>query len=224
MPTTLSRAHFRCRAAACAFAAVALTAAGCGGAAQKREEQKLEGKSILSKTAPLADRLIKSKEVQSASDAAGVRTFLRAWSLLQYEAWDEAVSLFEPGLRNLLSPALLVASLENDIAVWQATKPQIVKANVSGAIATISFLARNEQNAVVPTSVALGGSPGAWRIAYLPLLNPAIGRTQEMRVQSQVDPLATKPSPEAVRDAENASNVQAVYLERRLRAGVSAKP
>lgn len=184
----------------------------------------LEGKSILSKTAPLADRLIKPADIQNQSDAGGERTLLRLWSLLQYEAWDEAVSLFEPGLRSLLSPALLAASLENDVVVWQATKPQIVKTSVSGGIATLSFLARNEQDTVVPTSIALGGSPGAWRVAYFPLLNPAIARTEEMRVQSQVNPLATKPSPEAVRDAENASNIQAVYLERRLRAGPTTKP
>ena len=66
---------------------------GCGNSAQTREAQKLENTSVLSKTAPLGERLLKQSEINSVSDSAAVRTFLQLWSLLQFQAWDQAERL-----------------------------------------------------------------------------------------------------------------------------------
>jgi len=212
-----------CRAALTGLISSTVIVSGCGSSAQKREAQKLENASILSKTAPLGDRLLKQSEITSASDTAAQRTFLQLWSLLQFEAWAQAEQLFEPGLRSAIGVSLLAGAFENDIIVWQATKPQIVSARVAGTMATISFLARNEEGTVMPTSISFGGAPGAWRVAYFPLLNPAISRTAEQRAQARIEPLGTKPSPEAVRQGDSASNIQGTYLERRL-AAESAPP
>jgi hypothetical protein len=197
----------------------ALIGLGCGRSAQNREAQKLVNASVLSKTAPLNDRLVRQSEVKSASDDAAVRTFLGLWSLLQFQAWDRAEQLFEPGLRDTIGASLLAQALENDVVVWQSTRPRIVSASVAGGTATISFLARNEKDEVLPTAISFEGAPGRWRVSYFGLLNPAIARTAEFRVQARVDPLATKPSPEAIRAADDAAKLQGDYLERKLAAG-----
>jgi hypothetical protein len=198
--------------------------AGCGEAAQKRQAQKLESASILASTAPLNDRLVKQTEINSASDGSAVRTFLRLWSLLQFGTWDQAEQLFEPGLRSVISPSLLAQAFEFDQVVWQSTKPRILSAGLASGIATISFLARNEQGDVTPASISFGGAPGRWRVSYFSLLNPAIARAAQYRVQVQLDPLGTKPNPEAVRIGDNAATLQGVYLERRLAAARRGKP
>jgi hypothetical protein len=196
--------------------------AGCGSAAQTNAAQKLERASVVSKTAPLTERLVKQSEIEAASDTTGVRSFLQLWSSLQFQSWDSAEQLFEPGLRNAIGPSLLAEALEGGLIIWQATKPRIVSAHDSGGTATIAFLARDEQDHVVPTSISFGGAPGNWRVSYLPLLNGLIQRTVQLRVQAQLEPLGTKPNPEAVRQGANASNIQSIYLERKLHA--ASKP
>ena len=209
------------------LAVVAWTAAigaGCGRSAQNREARKLENASVLSKTAPISDRLVKQSQISSAPDTAAVRTFLQLWSLLQFQAWDQATQLFETGLRNTIGVSLLAQSLESNLAVWQATQPRIISARVTGNTATVLFLARNEQEKLIPTAISFGGAPGHWRVSYFGLLNPAIARTAEFRAQAQLDPLATKPNPEAVRQANDAAKLQGKYLERRLAGGARGKP
>ena len=211
-----------CRAVLTGLISSTVIVAGCGSSAQKREAQQLENASVLSKTAPLSDRLVKQSEINSTSDTDAARTFLQLWSLLQFEAWGQAEQLFEPGLRSAIGASLLAAAFENDLVVWQSSKPQIISARVAGTMATISFLARNEQGNVVPTSISFGAASGTWLVSYFSLLNPAIARTTEQREQARIEPLGTKPSPEAVRRADSAANIQATYLERKLAAEAAA--
>src|SRR5205807_4017799 len=141
-------------------------------------------KSIVSGTAPLKERLVTQAAISGASDAAAVRTFLRMWSLLQYGAWDQVEQNFQPSLRATIGPTLLAAALENDVIVWQATRPQIVAANVSNGRATISFFARDEQDNVKPASISFIGREGKWRVSYFSLLNVALQRAAELHAQA----------------------------------------
>jgi hypothetical protein len=197
----------------CLFGVVAL---GCGSSTQKRQAQQLENASVLSNTAPLSDRLVKQSEIGSASDAAAVRTFLQLWSLLQYQAWDQAEQLFQPGLREAIGASLLSQALAQNVVMWQATKPKIVTAT-GGATAVITFMARNEVGAMVPASISFQQTGGSWLVSYFSLLDGAIQRTVQQRTQAQIEPLATKPSPEAVRQGFAAMPLQSNYLERQAR-------
>jgi hypothetical protein len=211
-------ATFICAALVAAACSCTWLAGGCGASAQKREALQLKEASILSKTAPLGDRLITQAEISATPDTAAQQTFLRLWSLLQYSAWDEAARLFEPGLRDATGLSLLTEALENNLIAWQATKPKIITARVTApAVATIGFLARDERGHVVPSSISFGREDGRWRVSYFPLLNAPLARAAATRVQDQIDPLATKPSAEALRQANLAANLQANYLELKRR-------
>lgn len=203
-------------AATLAVSASAMAAIGCGGSAQKREARALEGASILSDTAPLEQRLIKPSEIAAAPDSAAQRTFLQLWSTLQFGAWDRAEQFFEPGLRSTIGAALLAGGLEQYLLIWQATKPRIVTAKVSGETATIAFLARDEKDRVVPASISFTRSGGAWLVSYFSLLDGALQRAAQLTTQAQLEPLGTKPSAEAVRKGNAAAGLQSSYLERRL--------
>jgi len=212
---------------ALALGLAALVAGGCGGSAQQQQAQQLEGASILSSTAPLGDRLIKQSEIAGTGDAAAQQTFLRLWSLLQYQSWDQAATMFEPGLVEEIGSALLTQSLANDVIVWQATKPHIVSARVSGSTAVVTFLAREEDGSVAPASISFEkGEHGEWLVSYFSLLNPALQRVAQARTQAQIEPLATKPSKEAAREGTNALFLQGIYRERVLREArkTAAKP
>src|SRR6185437_12443224 len=195
---------------------LATLALGCGDSAQKREAQALENASILSATAPLDRRLIKESEIAATPDSAAQQTFLRLWSTLQFGAWDKAEQFFQPGLRSTIGAAVLAQALEQYILLWQATKPRIVTAEVKGATATIAFLARDEKDTVVPASISFQRSNGAWLVSYFSMLDGALQRAVQLRVQSQVEPLGTKPSAEAVRQGNAAAALQSTYLERQV--------
>jgi hypothetical protein len=197
---------------------MAMLLAGCSGGAQKAQAQRLGNLSILSATAPLEDRLIKRSEVDSASDTNGVRTFLEFWSLLQYRAWDQALATFVPGLRETIGPALLTGALAGDVLVWQATKPQIVSTAVTNGTALIRFVARDELDHLLPSSISLQKVEGVWRVVYFSLLDAALQRSVQLREQAAIDPLATKPAAEAVRQGDAAGSLQSAYLERQIRS------
>src|SRR5207302_11333906 len=108
------------------------------------------------------------------------------------------------------------------LLIWQATRPQIIIARVANGLATVAFLARAETGKLVPTSISFGGAAGSWRVAYFALLNLAIQRAEQLRVQAQLEPLATNPNPKAVRQGIYAASLQGIYLERKF--GVEAAP
>lgn len=216
-------ARFALAPATIAAIVSATIALGCGESAQKREARALERGSILANTAPLQQRLVKPSEIAAASDTAAQRTFLRLWSTLQFGAWDRAEQFFQPGLVSTIGAPLLAQALEQYVLVWQGTKPRIQTAAVSGGTATISFLVRNEQDRVVPASISFARSGGAWLVSYFSLLDGALQRAVQLRVQSELEPLGTKPSAEAVRKGNAAAALQSTYLERRRSAPAAGK-
>ncbi|HLB21605.1 MAG TPA: hypothetical protein VK605_05810 [Solirubrobacteraceae bacterium] len=192
-------------------------ALGCGDSAQKHEAQQLESASILSSTAPLGQRLIKQSEIQSTPDSAAQRTFLRLWSTLQFGAWDQAEQFFQPGLRDTIGVAVLAQGLAQGSLIWQATKPRIVTARVTGETAAITFLARDEKDNVAPASISFTRTHGVWLVSFFSLLDGALQRAVQLRLQAQLEPLGTKPSADAVRQGSAAAALQSTYLERQLR-------
>jgi hypothetical protein len=202
--------------------AFGVTLAACGTTAQNHEAQQLESASILSKTAPLSQRLVTKADINSASETTAERTFLQLWSLLQFEVWDQAEELFEPGLRNAIGASLLALALEDNVIVWQATKPKIVSTHITEKTAVITFFARDEVDNVIPASISFEGAPGRWHVSYFSMLNFALQRAVQLRAQEQIEPLATKPNAEAIRQGDAAAALQGAYLERKARA--EAKP
>jgi hypothetical protein len=197
---------------------------GCGDkGAQQNQARALGNASVLSKTAPLADRLISESEIARASDAAAVQTFLRLWSLLQYQAWTRAADLFQPGLRKAVSDALLTQALSGNLLLWQSSKPVIRSAEVVKGVALIRFLTRNEAGQVVPTSISFERGRAGWLVAYFPALDFALQRAAQLRAQGVIEPLATKPSAAAVRQGADALLLQSTYRERLLRESAAAQ-
>jgi hypothetical protein len=199
-------------------AATAIPLVGCGQAAQNKEAQRLENVSVLSSTAPLQSRMIKQGEIEAAPDTAAVRTFLLLWSRLQFESWPGALELFEPGLRRAIGDATLTQALEADVLVWQATKPGIVNEHVGPNAATIEFVARDERDRLTPSSITFRRAGAHWLVAYMSLLDSALQRSVQTRVQAAIEPLATKPAAEAVRQGYAALALQSTYLQRELAA------
>jgi hypothetical protein len=215
----------RSRAATVVIAGLAAAACvtGCGNSAQNLEAQKLGNVSVLSSTEPLPSRLVKQSEIAAASDTAAVRTFLLLWSRLQYQSWPAATELFEPGLRSTIGESNLTQALAADVIVWQGSKPGVTASRVSGNTAVIEFLARDEKNNLMPSSITFRRSLGRWLVAYMSILDTALQRSVQTRVQAAIEPLATKPAVEAVRQGYAALGFQSDSLQREIAAEARRK-
>jgi hypothetical protein len=200
---------------------VAAVLSGCGTKGQDKAAQRLANVSVLSSTAPLQSRMVTQAEVEHASDAAATRTFLQLWSRLQFESWPAALELFEPGLRRAIGDATLSQALGADLVLWQASKPGVVSTRVVGSIATIQFVIRDEKNNLVPSSITFRRSGRRWRVVYMSLLDTALQRSVQTRVQAAIEPLATKPAAEAVRQGYAALSLQSAYLQKELGAAAA---
>jgi hypothetical protein len=197
-----------------ALVAGALALASCGESAQNKEAQKLEGVSVLSATAPLESRLVKQREIDGASDSEALHTFLLLWSRLQYESWPAALELFEPGLRSTIGESTLSQALAADVVLWQASKPGIIAKHATATEATIQFVTRDEKNHLMPSSITFRRAGSGWLVSYMSLLDSALQRSVQTRVQVAVEPLATKPAAEAVRQGYAALSLQSNYLQK----------
>jgi hypothetical protein len=190
---------------------------GCGESAQNKEAQQLENVSVLSSTAPLQSRIVKRSEIDAASDTYAVRTFLQLWSRLQFESWPAALELFEPGLRAAVGDSNLTQAFKAYTLLWQGSKPGVVNKRVNGNLATIEFVTRDEKNNLTPSSITFRRAGAGWLVAYMSLLDSALQRSVQTRVQAAVEPLATKrPAAEAVRQGFAALVLQSNYFQKEL--------
>jgi hypothetical protein len=94
---------------------------------------------------------------------------------------------------------------------------------VSGDSAVIEYAARDENNNLAPPSMTLRGSKRGRLVAHTPMLDAALQRSVQTRVQVAIEPLATKPAIEAVRQGYAAPGLQSNYLQRELAAEARAK-
>jgi hypothetical protein len=221
---TISWSHGARGLALVGACAGALLVAGCGGSgAQKSQAQALAGVSVLSSTAPLGDRLVKQSEIESASDTDAQQSLLKLWSLLQFQAWDQAAQLFQPGLRRAVSDALLTQALSSSVLLWQSSKPVIRTAELKGSTALIRFYTRSEAGQVVPASISFERGREGWLVSYFPLLDFLLQRAAQARAQGVIEPLASRPAPAAARAGNDALLLQSTYREKLFKESAAAR-
>jgi hypothetical protein len=196
---------------ACGVAALAL--AGCGSGDATREAHQLSGISILEKTKPLGQNLVRQSEIDKTSDASGVKTLLQFWLALQYQDYESATSFFYPGLANFVGVAQLALALKSEGSLWGSTKPDVVEATTSGGTARVIFVVRNLLGKVAPVTVSFRKLGTTWKINYLTLLDEALRAYAQQYGQSQ----STSGSPQALKlglaAGARAFRLQSEYLQ-----------
>jgi hypothetical protein len=197
---------------ACGAVALILALTGCGGGAT-REARQLSGISILEKTKPLGQNLVKQSEIKKTSDASGVKTLLQFWLALQYQDYESATSFFYPGLANFVGVAELALALKNEGSLWSSTKPDIVEATTSGGTARAIFVIRNLLGNVTPVTVAFRKLGTAWKINYLTLLDEALKAYAQQYGQSQSAARSSQSVKIGLAAGARAFQLQSEYLQ-----------
>lgn len=200
--------------AACGIAALALVLAltGCGGGAA-REARELSGISLLEKTSPLSQNLVRKSDVEKASDASGVRTLLRFWQALQYQDYESATEFFYPNLANFVGVAQLALALRNETLLWSSNKPEVVEATTSGSAARVVFVIHDLRGNVIPVTVSFRKLGAEWKINYLTLLDEALQAWAMQRAQIESAPTSSQPVKLGLAAGIRALQLQSRYLK-----------
>jgi hypothetical protein len=209
--------------AVCCTAAFALvlTLAGCGGSAT-REARQLNGVSLLEKTKPLGQNLVKQAEIGKTSDASGVKTLLQFWLALQYQDYESATNFFNPNLANFVGVSQLALALRNEGSLWDSTKPVVVEATTSGSTARVIFVIHDLLGNVTPVTVSFRKLGAVWKINYLTLLDEALRAWAQQRTQIESAPTSSQPIKQGLAAGTRALQLQSQYLQAERTGSVGA--
>lgn len=170
--SVLSRARLWA-AATCLYAILAFGILACGGAS--REARQLGSHSIVERPRPLARNQVKQAEIVKSSDAAGVRTLLQFWSVLQHGDLASAIGFLDVSYRDTWKASRLEAALRQLTPLWDSTKPTIDVASRRGSNASVYFTVRDLQGKVGAAEVTFRKAGAGWRISFLSLLQATPG-------------------------------------------------
>jgi hypothetical protein len=199
---------------ACGAAALALALVGCGGGGATLEARQLSGISILEKTKPLDQNLVKQSDIAKTPNASGLKTLLQFWLTLQYQDYELATNFFYPELANFVGVAQLALALRNESGLWSSTKPDVVEATTTGNTARVVFVIHNLLGNVTPVTVSFRKLGAAWKINYLTLLDEALRAWAQQRTQILSAPSSSKSVKQGLAAGIQAFQLQSRYLEK----------
>lgn len=207
------RSVSRFRASAPVLVAGALWLSGCGGTA-KEQARKLQVRSIMATTDPVASVRVSESEIANAPRGSVQRAFLQYWSDAQFEGWLAVAQTYEPGLRQFVGQDALVQALTGESAIFRSSRPEIasVTLTVRGARALVRFYRVDTKEKVASSISWIRRAGGRWLIRYDPLLDRALSDLRQFEAQRSIDPLALTPAPAALRAGARASRLQSDYL------------
>jgi hypothetical protein len=185
--------------------ALAVALAGCDGGADDSIPESI--------VANVEARVISGREVARTRPGSPERAFLRFWSSLQYASWLHAVSFFRPALVDAIGAARLIGTLSAHKEYFRLVKPAVRgHVTVSGDYAVRYLVPAVAGREPIPLSITWRRGDGRWQIHHMPQLDDMLRSFEQVRVQTEVDPLAATPSRRALRAAAAAAGLQARYL------------
>jgi len=193
-----------------AIVALPASVSGCGGGA-KDEARELRAQSIISDPQPVSATVLTAKDLAHYKAGSVERAFSEYWSALQFEAWRTAASYYEPTLRTYIGDDLLLPALEGQAGIFLSNRPVISQVEHLNGETLVKYILRDTGKNETTRSMAWRRVQGKWRIVYDAFLDRALAESRQLEVQAQVDPVAQKPSPEALRAAGQARRLQSKF-------------
>jgi hypothetical protein len=157
------------------------------------------------------------------------RAFLDYWASLQYGAWDDAVTFFDPGLRDFIGSERLSESFKNQDTFYAHTSPHIVSVQRKGRNRAIRYRFVDPSGAESRRAITFRREGKKWRIVFDSYLDDVLRAYAQSVAQQRINPTAKAPGARALRAGAAALRLQSRYrtqLEkkaRRQRAAQSAQ-
>lgn len=184
----------------------------CGGGDSTAAE--VGGKSVVGDTKVLRGALVSQRLIERQPTGSPQQALMRFWSSLQYQAWSDAASAYEPGLVAVVGQDKLVEALAHQGSYFRSTRPTGLSTLTSAGNKTVRFVVRGTSGDAVPRSITFHQTGDGWKIYYDPFLNEALQSSAQAATQLLIDPSSEKLSPKALAAGDAASRLQSRWLQR----------
>src|SRR4051794_19666282 len=180
-----------------ALASLLLAVVGCGGSNDDKSPELPK------------QQLIGSKQENRSPAGSPQRALMEYWAALQYKAWAQALSFYDPKLRDYVGSGRVVSALSAQTSAYQISAPNPVREVKRGALSTVYYKLTSDPRNL--ESVSWRRIGGRWRIYY----NSALDDTLRANAALNVDgPDKEKPSARAARAGNHAASLQAQFVQR----------
>jgi hypothetical protein len=163
------------------------------------------------------NNLVSRSEVDGNPKGSVEHAFLEFWSSLQYQAWAEAASYYDPSFRNFVGTASIVGAKKVNAPSFPLLKPSIVEVLPKGDLTTIRYTLRLSDGTQEHASVTWRKAGNSWQIVYDSRLDAELNQFAANRVE--IDRNGVLPtsldqvSPDALRAGNIAAQSQARFLQ-----------
>jgi hypothetical protein len=147
------------------------------------------------------------------------QAFLAYWSALQFQAWPEVASYYDPRLRALVGTASLIGAKKQNTSTFPDLKPAIVSVDTGGdGDKTIHFTLKFADGSTEQTSTTWRLEGGNWQLIYDSRLDGELAQFAQSRAETEQNGAVrtdeSQPEPAAAtREADVASHLQAEFLQ-----------
>jgi hypothetical protein len=163
------------------------------------------------------DNLVSRSEVDGYSEGNVKHAFLEYWSSLQYQAWAEAASYYDPSFRDSVGTAAIIGAKKVNAPSYPNLKPSIVGVTRKGDLTTIRYTLWLSDGTKERASVTWRKVGGSWQIVFDSRLDAELSQFVENRVeidQNGVLPTSLDQiSPDAMRAGNAAAQRQALFFQ-----------
>jgi hypothetical protein len=166
------------------------------------------------------NNLITRAEVDKAKRGGVEQAFLEYWSALQFQAWTEAASYFDPAFRRFVGTASIIDAKRINAPSYPDLKPTAVSITSHRGLTTIRYDVWLSEGTKELASVTWRKVGGNWQIFFESRLDAELNQlgTNEVEIRRHgvLPTEASQISPAAARAGYKLSRLQAQFAEREL--------
>ena len=166
------------------------------------------------------NNLVARSEVAQAPKGGVKQAFLEFWSALQFQAWAEAASYYDPSFRTMVGTATIIGGKKLNAPSYPELKPSSIEITSRGGITTVNYSLWLADGTKELASTSWHKVDGVWQIVYDSRLDAEISQAAINRVE--IDLNGTLPtelddiSAQAARAGARAARAQARFVEKQL--------
>ena len=166
------------------------------------------------------NNVLSASELTSAPEGSVERTFDEYWSALQFRSWADVAAYYDPGFRDFVGTASLIAAKKLEASSYAVLKPSVVRVKRTPGEATVYYTLRLADGTKELDSITWREDDGNWQIVYDSRLDAELSQSAQNKVEIETSGvLATDPSEvpkEALLAGNAASRLQARFLQQDL--------
>lgn len=216
-----------------AVVVVALASAGCGGAKDTRpaftdpSTTMTTGPSLTQQSEPTAPAapgqtrsdadsslgpFVTDQDIATTPPSSARRAFLEQYRLLQWEAFESALTYYDRPLVNAIGAARMIEAFKSQLTSFQAGKPMLQPEIQADGQTIVRYETSDVAGRVAVHSVTWRRRGGEWRATYNPVLDGGLKDSAQKQTQAAVAPTAPQTVGAAISAGNRASQAQSRFV------------